>query len=272
VNKRLLLGIAIVILMALVASVVLSIKKGSSSLKIKKSGSASISSLVTQAKDLEVKGNLSEAKSIYERLINEFPNSSDVMNWQKKMEEINIRLLFSPALLPKSRLYEIKPGDTLDAIAKEFKTTVELIMRSNNLVDAKILPGRKIKVWTAPFNIVVDKSQNTLILKSDEEIVKAYIVSTGINNSTPTGDFKIVNKLANPTWFKAGAVVPPNSPDNILGSRWLGFNLSGYGIHGTTEPQDLGKQVTQGCIRMSNSDIEELYTIIPIGTEVTIVD
>ena len=127
-------------------------------------------------------------------------------------------------------------------------------------------------MWTAPFSIVVDKSQNTLILKTDEEIIKTYIVSTGINNSTPVGNFKIINKLSNPTWFKAGAVVAPNSPDNILGSRWLGFDLPGYGIHGTTDPQSLGKQVTQGCVRMSNSDIEELYAVVPIETEVTIYD
>ncbi len=232
----------------------------------------SSAALSAKALDSLKKGNLWEAMSLYQRLINEFPNSTDIMNWQKKIEEINIKLLFSPVSGPKSILYEIKPGDTLAKIAKEFKTTVELIIKSNGLKDDKILPGRKIKVWTAPFSIVVDKSQNTLILKTDEEIIKTYIVSTGINNSTPVGNFKIINKLPLPTWFKAGAVVAPNSPDNILGARWLGFDLPGYGIHGTTDPQNLGKQITQGCVRMSNSDIEELYAVVPIGTEVTIVD
>jgi lipoprotein-anchoring transpeptidase ErfK/SrfK len=145
-------------------------------------------------------------------------------------------------------------------------------MKSNNLGSDRIAPGSKIKVWTAPFGIVVDKSQNILILKSDEEVIKTYVVSTGINNSTPVGTFKIVNKLKNPTWFKAGAVVPAGSPQNVLGSRWLGFDLAKYGIHGTTDPQSLGKQVTQGCIRMANSEVEELYAIVPEGTEVTIVD
>jgi lipoprotein-anchoring transpeptidase ErfK/SrfK len=120
--------------------------------------------------------------------------------------------------------------------------------------------------------MLVDKSQNILILKTDDEIVKTYIVSTGANNSTPVGTFRIVNKLVNPTWYKAGAVVPASSPENVLGTRWLGFNLPGYGIHGTTEPQNLGKQVTQGCVRLSNQDVEELYAIVPIGTEITIVD
>jgi lipoprotein-anchoring transpeptidase ErfK/SrfK len=52
----------------------------------------------------------------------------------------------------------------------------------------------------------------------------------------------------------------------------MGFDLPAYGIHGTTEPQSLGKQVTQGCVRMSNADVEQLFIIVPIGTEVTIVD
>ena len=183
-----------------------------------------------------------------------------------------MRLLFSNTITPGSVLYEIKAGDNLTKIAKEFKTTPELIEKSNSLSADKIIPGRKIKVWKVPFSILVDKSQNILILKAGEEVFKTYIVSTGTSNSTPVGTFKIVNKLPNPTWFKAGTVVPPDSPENILGSRWMGFDLSGYGIHGTTDPQSLGKQATQGCVRLSNSEVEELYIIVPVGTEVAVVD
>lgn len=271
-NRRLLTGI-IIILIILIGFVVLVINKSKLPLQEKGNSVSSIAGLSAKAAGLFGKGEFLQAKPIYQQLINEFPSSAELMNWQKKIEEINMKLLFSSVLIPgKSALYEIKPGDTLIKIAQEFKTTIELIMKSNGLADNKILPGRKIKVWARPFSIVVDKSQNTLILKSDEEIFRTYIVSTGLNNSTPVGNFKIVNKLPNPTWFKAGAVVSPGSPENILGSRWLGFDLAGYGIHGTTDPQNLGKQVTQGCVRMSNSDVEELYYIIPIGTEVIIVD
>ena len=234
--------------------------------------SISASALLSKAKDLQAKGDLPGQKIIYQELVAEFSNSPEVMNWQKKADEINIKLLFSPTVTAKSALYEIKPGDTLNKIARAYKTTPDLIRKSNNLADDKIMPGRKIKVWTAPFSILVDKSQNILILKSDEEIIKTYIVSTGKNNSTPVGNFKITSKLINPTWFKAGAVVPAGSPENILGSRWLGIDVPSYGLHGTTEPQNLGKQVTQGCVRLSNTDVEELYTIVPMGTEVVIVD
>ena len=247
-----------------------------SSIKISKvvqiASHSSARSLSGQARTLEAKGSLLEAKLLYQKLVNDFPESPEVMDWQKKAEDININLLFSSVLTPKSKIYQIRPGDTLNKIAREYKTTTELIMKSNNINDALIIPGRKIKVEIVPFNILVDKSQNILLLKNDEEIIKSYIVSTGKNNCTPVGTFKIVNKLSNPTWFKAGAVVPPESAQNVLGTRWMGFDLAGYGIHGTIEPKELGKQVTQGCVRLSNADVEELYSIVPVGTEVTIIE
>lgn len=270
-NKKIIFIIA-AIFVFLVIFAILFFRKFFVPVRLKTGKVASIAGLYNKAQELEVKGNLAEAKSAYQDLTNEFPNSAEIGDWQKKIESLNIKLLFSPVVTAKSALYEIKPGDTLVKIAKEFKTTVELIMKSNNLSSDKITPGRKIKVWSAPFSIVVDKSENTLILQSEGEVIKTYIVSTGLNNSTPVGNFKIVNKLPNPTWFKSGAVVSADSPENILGTRWLGFDIAGYGIHGTTDPKNLGKQVTQGCVRMSNSDVEELYAIVVQGTEVTIVD
>ncbi|MBI5145173.1 MAG: LysM peptidoglycan-binding domain-containing protein, partial [Candidatus Omnitrophica bacterium] len=190
--------------------------------------SASVSGLLGQAKEFELKGDLVGVKEALRKLISEFPNSGEVMGWQKKLEELNIKLIFSPVVTSHSILYQIKPGDSIVKIAQGHNTTPELIMKSNHLTSEKIIPGKKIKVWNASFSIVVDKSQNILILKVNEEVFKVYTVSTGANNSTPVGIFKIVNKIPNPTWFKAGAVVSPDSPENILGSRWLGFNLSGY--------------------------------------------
>ncbi len=235
--------------------------------------SVNLSEILNQAVQQEAKGNLPAAQALYKKLVGDFANSPRVGEWQRKIWDLNLDLLFSPAVTPGSTLYEIKPGDSLDKIAKKFNTTTELLKRSNGLSSDVIIAGRELKVWTQPFNIVIDKSQNILILKTDDEVIKTYIVSTGINNSTPVGTFKITNdKLINPTWFKAGAVVPPESPDNILGSRWMGLDIPGYGIHGTIDNKTLGQQITRGCVRMSNSDVEELFAIVPPGTEVTIVD
>lgn len=272
-NKRQMIFIvAVVLVVGITAAFFLSRKSSDRMPSADKSENASLSLILREAKSQEEKGKFLIAKAAYQKLVADFPGSGDVLSWQKKIEDINIRLLFSNTVTPGSALYEIKAGDNLTKIAREFKTTPELIEKSNGLSADKIIPGRKIKVWKAPFSILVDKSQNMLILKAGEEVFKTYTVSTGTNNSTPVGTFKIVNKLPNPTWFKAGAVVPPNSPENVLGSRWMGFDLSGYGIHGTTDPQSLGKQATQGCIRLSNPEVEEVYIIVPVGIEVTVVD
>jgi lipoprotein-anchoring transpeptidase ErfK/SrfK len=273
VNKKLLIIIPTLIALVIAGALVLNIKKCRISLPVAGSNLSQAAPLINQVKELEAKGNLVEARSVYQKLVSDFSNSPEVMSWQKRLEELNIKLLFSAVITPKSVLYEIKPGDTLTKIAKEHKTTVELIKRSNNLSGDAISPGKKIKVWTAAFTIFVDKSQNSLYLKTDEDIFKAYVVATGRDNCTPVGTFKIANKLINPTWFKDNEVIPAGNPRNILGTRWMGFDTApNYGIHGTTEPQSIGKQSTSGCVRMLNSDVEELYSIVPVGTEVTIVD
>ena len=232
----------------------------------------SVKLLHSEAERFEKEGGLLSAKKTYKKLLTEYPESNLVEIARAKLDELNIKILFSPIPTEDSVFYEVKPGDTLIKIARDHGTTVELIMKSNNLTDTLITPMMKLKINTAKYSILVDKSQNILMLKSNEEILKTYIVSTGANNSTSAGIYKIINKLIDPTWYKAGAIVPPGSPENILGSRWIGINLSGYGIHGTTDESSIGKHITKGCVRMRNSDVEELYAIVPVGVEVTIID
>ncbi|MCD6539662.1 MAG: L,D-transpeptidase family protein [Candidatus Omnitrophica bacterium] len=234
----------------------------------------SLEKKIEEAQQKEKEDALLQARKLYKEVFSQLTQPSLIEEVRRKIESLNIKILFSKIIDEDSFLYEVKPGDTLEKIAKRFGTTVELLKKANNLSSDIIRVGDKLKVTKAKFSIVVDKSQNRLFLKKGNEIFKTYIVSTGKNNSTPAGTFKIVTKLKNPVWFRKdiGAVVPPDSPENVLGSRWLGLNIEGYGIHGTNKPNKLGEQNTQGCIRMSNKDVEELFSIVPRGIEVTIVD
>lgn len=180
--------------------------------------------------------------------------------------------LFSKDPDAQSLVHEVKAGENLTLISRKYGVTVGVIKKINGLDGDKIVPAQKLKIPTYKFSLVVDKSQNTLILKGDEEVLKTYHVSTGEKNSTPVGVFKVTDKLLDPTWYKAGAVVPPGSAENVLGTRWIGISEKGYGIHGTTEPEKIGQQVTAGCVRMRNEEVEELYELVPAGAEVTIVD
>ncbi len=228
--------------------------------------------LFNQAMAYKQDGELPKAQQILRLIYNEYVDYERIEEVQRELESINMRIIFSNTPSPSAVVHEVVKGDTLGELAKKYGTTIELIKRSNNLDSNIIRIGQKLRIWRGTFNIFVDKSQNILILKEGDNVVKVYNVSTGKNNSTPVGSFKITSKLTDPVWFNKGVVVPPESPANVLGSRWLGFDIPGYGIHGTVEPDRIGEQVTAGCVRMRNSDVEELYSIIPIGTEVNVVN
>ena len=168
--------------------------------------------------------------------------------------------------------YSVVSGDNLTTIAKKHGVTVDMIRQTNGITGDRLNVGQVLKIPTYKLSIWVDKSDNTLILKADEQILKTYSVATGKDNSTPVGTFKITTKLENPTWYKSGAVKQPGAPDNQLGTRWLGWDLKSYGIHGTIEPESIGTQATAGCVRMKNEEVEELYRLVPPGTPVTVSD
>ena len=229
--------------------------------------------LYTKASRLQRSREPLRAKEVYQEILVNHPDAEDIAGIQKELEGLNMNIIFSGIEVPgKTVMHEVVVGDTLGKIAKTYKTTVELIKRCNNLKSDIIRIGQRLRVWTGTFNMLVDKSQNILILKDGNEVLKVYNVSTGENNSTPIGTFEIASKLVDPVWFNRGVVVPPESPENVLGTRWLGFDLPGYGIHGTIEPDSIGQQVTAGCVRMLNADVEEIYSLIPKGTKVVIVD
>jgi L,D-transpeptidase ErfK/SrfK len=68
-------------------------------------------------------------------------------------------------------------------------------------------------------------------------------------------------------------VVPPG-PDNPLGAHKMRLGIPGgaYLIHGTNKPAGVGMQVTHGCIRMYPEDVAELYGLVPVKTQVNLID
>lgn len=228
--------------------------------------------LLQQARKAVKNRDLLVAKEFYRQIYSDHPNFEQIQLVQQELEAINMEILFSNVPTPDTVIHEVVSGDTLGKLSKKYGTTIDLIKVSNNLKSDVIRIGQRLRIWTAPFNIFVDKSQNILMVRKGNEVMKVYHVSTGKGASTPAGEFTINSRLEDPVWFNRGVVVPPDSPANVLGTRWLGFDIPGYGIHGTIEPETIGQQVTEGCVRMRNEEIEELYTFIPHGTKVVIIN
>lgn len=265
--------IAGIILLVLIAVIFTGRHKDQTPSASAPSSSVAAKKLYEEAVKLESDGQKLEAKAVYQKILNEYSDFDQMEAIQKHLGDINLEIIMSNVETPNNtEMYEVQSGDSLGKIAKKYNTTVDLIKQSNGITGDVIRLGQRLRIWKGKFSIFVDKSQNILILKNGDDVVKVYNVSTGSNNSTPVGNFKITSKLMDPVWFKSGAVVPPESPANVLGTRWMGFDIAGYGIHGTTEPDKIGQQVTAGCVRMRNEDVEQLYTLVPTGTEVMIQD
>jgi lipoprotein-anchoring transpeptidase ErfK/SrfK len=120
--------------------------------------------------------------------------------------------------------------------------------------------------------IVVSLSQKQLALWEGDSVIKVYEVSVGKSSTpSPVGSFEIVNRIDHPTWYGHGRPVPPGAR-NPLGTRWIGLSKAGYGIHGTNEPDSIGKAASHGCIRMRNHDVEELFVLVKPGMKVEFID
>ncbi len=233
---------------------------------------SSAQKLYEEANHLKNSGEWLNAKEIYQKIMTESPDFQNMEAVQKELGDLNMQILFSNTVTPKTVMHEVAVGDTLGKIAAKYNTTVDFVKLSNNISNNVIRVGQKLRIYKGNFSVLVDKSQNVLLLKDGDEVLKVYHVSTGKNNSTPVGKYSITSKLIDPVWFNKGVVVPPESPANVLGTRWLGFDLAGYGIHGTIDPEAIGQQATAGCVRMRNEDVEQIYVLLPIGTQVVIVD
>lgn len=110
------------------------------------------------------------------------------------------------------------------------------------------------------YTITININNHTLTLFKDGKVFKVYPVAVGkASTPTPRGTFKIVNRAIN--------------PGGPFGVRWLGLNIpyGDYGIHGTNNPNSIGKNISNGCIRLHNNDVLELSNLVKIGTPVTII-
>ncbi|WP_058301370.1 L,D-transpeptidase [Gorillibacterium timonense] len=105
--------------------------------------------------------------------------------------------------------------------------------------------------------IIIDLSNRHLYLLENNIVIRGYPVGIGrMVTETPQGEFHIINKQPN--------------PGGPFGAFWMGLSKPHYGIHGTNDPSSIGHMVSHGCIRMYNSDVLELATLVSVGTPVTI--
>ena len=175
---------------------------------------------------------------------------------------------------PQAKVYVVEPGDTLIGIGQRFLIPYQLVMRLNRLTSDRINAGQNLKVLQGPIDVEVVKSAFEVRAWLGEVCVQVWPAGVGANNSTPEGVFVVQKKIRNPPYQPQHRPPedfrPAGHPENPLGTRWIDIG-NHYGLHGTVEPESIGRPVSEGCIRMHNRDVEQLYDLVVSGaTKVTV--
>lgn len=222
-------------------------------------------------------GEILEAQKQLEAMLTKLPETSPARSGAEfALGLCNMSILKSQTPQEGDQIYPLQKGDTLDRLKRKFRISPEILQAINYPLDPKRLTiGRRIKIPNLDFSILVNKTENTLVLYNHGKYFKKYRVRTGDQNfKTPTGDFRVGLKMANPPWRnpKDGKSYGPGEPGNELGCRWMSFVGSSLGIHEALDPSTIGGHTSNGCVGMLKDDVIELFDLVPVGTPIRIVD
>lgn len=207
-----------------------------------------------------------------------------------EMARLADKWLFGPAVFPSDRLcdtYTVRSGEVLEVIGRRLKVPHEILMQINNIPRPQALQaGKALKVVKGPFHAKVCRSTFTLDLYLQDTYVRSFKVGLGRPGyETPTGLWRVQDggKLIKPTWTDpdTGRVYKADDPDYPLGTRWIALEgiegaavgRTGFAIHGTKEPDQIGTAGSRGCIRMFNGEVVLMYNLlVPVYSHVEVFD
>ncbi|NRA95970.1 MAG: L,D-transpeptidase family protein [Planctomycetes bacterium] len=202
--------------------------------------------------------------------------------WLKEADKLNARLVWSATPGPGFTTVKVEPSDSYWEIARRMNAergthvTAGMLEAINKVRPNKLRLGQSLKVPTEKVSLLVDKSSCEIYVLLGGVYVKRFPVGIGKDSSTPEGTFTVQGKTAKPVWTdpKTGRRYAYGEKGHLIGSRWLGFykdgGPTGYGTHGTIDPETIGQAVSEGCIRLVNSDVEELYELVLEGASVRV--
>lgn len=235
--------------------------------------------LAAEADALLADGKKDKAREQYLAALEAGPDDALRVKLEGKVGALNVELIRLPWPMPEKQEVVVAEGDNIKGLARKFGTTVELIVKGNELKRPDIIrPGQRLKVFSGKMEIRASKGRHDLLVTANGRFFKRYRVGMGRYEKTPVGTFVITDRIPEPPWWRDdGKIIPFGDKENILGTRWMAIKaagntreIKGYGIHGTWDTDSIGKSESSGCIRLRNEDVEELFELIPVGTSVII--
>ncbi len=232
--------------------------------------------LITDGKLVEGRTVLSDLYvTTYHELTRE-----DAQAIRDTLTSVNMDLVFGPKVSagdPLVELYEVKAGDVLTKVTLKYKIPYPLVEVINKTQANRIRVGQKLKMIQGPMHAVVRKGEfrmDVFVNGPDGKpvYVRSFPVGLGEEDSTPPGTWVLSGKVQNPSWTnpRTRQSFTADDPANPIGEFWIGLQGTdegtqgkrGYGIHGTIEPESIGRMMSMGCIRMRHDDISLLFKML----------
>jgi hypothetical protein len=211
------------------------------------------------------------------------PQHPALVEWGAALERAQARHRLSRDGTWPGVEYVVRPNDSLTAIRKRvvgahagLLLCTGLMAEVNDIRNEHIRPGETLRFPTDVANVVVDLDARVVVFRLGSEAVRLWPVGIGKEgHETPIGVFQVGEGLKDPAYMPEGMPpLPFGHADNPLGTRWIpwlkdGRNTS-IGFHGTSKPDGVGGRVSQGCIRMRNEDVEELFVLLPRDARIVV--
>lgn len=224
-------------------------------------------------------GQQIEARHELNAMLANYGTPEEQSRIREHLARIADETIFSARLLDNDPLvegYTVPKNDNFVSIGKRCNVPPGGLMQINGISDpTRLREGQNIKLLKGPFHAKIDTSDFRMDIYLQDLYVRSYPVALGAEGRTPLGTWRVKNRLSNPTYYPpAGAkdkrVIAADDPTNPLGEHWLGLEgiegeaigQVGYGIHGTIEPETIGKPVSLGCVRMRNQDVAVVYGLL----------
>jgi len=131
----------------------------------------------------------------------------------------------------------------------------------------------------APGTVIIDTPHTVLYYVLGNGKAIRYGIGVGRQGFTWSGVKQVARKAEWPDWYPPQEMIArqpylprmvAGGPGNPLGARAMYLGSSEYRIHGTNDPTTIGKHVSSGCIRLTNEDVEDLYSRVQIGAKVVV--
>ncbi len=247
--------------------------------------------VIKEAKALIKKNEVIKAREMLNELLGEKITKEQRAFIKKQLSLLADIWLFSGRVYPNDNLvakYKVLPGQYLSDIGLNNRTPWEILVKINDNVTRPeyLKAGQTIKVIKGPFHAKVYRKSFRMDLYLQGTFVRSFPIGIGkYGKETPTGMWIVESggKMIKPSWYdeESQKTYDATDPDYPLGSRWIGLEgktgetigRTGFAIHGTKDPNEIGKAASRGCIRLYNGDVILVYDLMmPNESKVVVQD